>query len=90
MNEISGVCQAHLISLVSTGAKEIHPVLAVDLFRYDGAGFRPADVPVSPVRRQDHTLALPVNEISRTGQAELCVLLVVTGVSEIVRVSHSD
>src|SRR3989442_4433036 len=50
VEKIARIREAHLIGLVRGGAEPVHPILAVDFFRDDCAGFRSALVPVSLVR----------------------------------------
>src|SRR5258708_31107093 len=60
--------------------------MAVDFFGEDGARLSPANVPVAFVGGEDYAFALPSNQIGRSNETKLRVLLVVTRVSEIVRV----
>src|SRR5260370_33943587 len=80
VDEIGGVRESHLVGLVGGGAKPVHPVFAADFFRDDSARFGPPGVPISLVRRKDHALALPVEQVAGSGEAKLRVLLVVAGV----------
>src|SRR5438093_9151284 len=68
----------------------VHPELSIYLFWHDRAGLRPPDVPAAFGRRQDHTLALPLNEVLRGSETELRILLVVAGVGQVVRVAEPD
>src|SRR6266699_3011694 len=84
VKQIVGVGKTHLVGLVGGGAEPVHPIFAIDFYGDDGAGLGPADVPVALVGGEDHTFALPMNQVARGGKAKLRVLLVVSGVGEVV------
>src|SRR5437762_2584798 len=85
MKQIPGECQSHVVALVGRSSKIVHPPFVVDLLRNNRARFGPSSVPVSFVRRKQNALALPMHQVSRSSQAELCVLLVVAGVGQVIR-----
>ena len=88
VDKVGGIGQPCLVFVVGGRAEEIHPVFPVDLFRYDRARLGPTDVPVSSVCGKDDALALPVNQISRCCETELCVFLVIRGVGEVIDIAE--
>src|SRR6266571_6646812 len=85
VHQVGGVRQSCLIRFFSGRSQEIHPVLAINFFWNDRTRLRPGHVPVSFLRRQDHTFSLPVAQILRGRQAQLGVLLVVARVGQVIR-----
>src|ERR1700687_1867448 len=61
VQQVGGIRNAHLIRFIGAGPQPIHPILAVDLFRNDGARLRPTPIPIAFVGRKDHTLAFPMD-----------------------------
>src|SRR6266699_2393921 len=88
VKQIVGVGKTHLVGLVGGGAEPVHPIFAIDFYGDDGAGLGPADVPVALVGGEDHTFALPMNQVARSGKAKLGVLLVVACVSQVISVAE--
>src|SRR5713101_4081703 len=88
VNQIGGIRQAHLVGLVRGSTKPVHPILAVDFFGHDGPGLGPGHIPVSFVGGQDHALAVPMDQIAGSGEAELRILFVIAGVGEVKSVAE--
>lgn len=90
MDEIAGIRQTHFIFLVWRCSQPVHPVFSVNLLGKDRSRFRPSGIPIALVGRQKNSLAFPVKEIARCGQAQLGIFLVVAGVREIKRLPDLD
>ena len=90
MQQIIGHRKPGHVFVVGVGSEEVHPVLAVYLFGHDGAGLGPLHIPVASVRWDDDAVARPVNEVFRSGEAELRVVFVVSGVGEVEGVTNRD
>src|SRR5579859_1778600 len=79
--------KAHLIRFVFGSAKPIHPIFAMNFLGEDCARLGPAFIPVATVGGEYYAEALPVKQVVGFCEAELSVFLVVTGVSEVVRLA---
>src|ERR1700733_8426720 len=90
VQQISRRCQPHLVVVVRSCSEIIHPVLAGNFFRHDRPRLRPAHVPPSLVSRKNHASPFPVDQILRSRQTQLRILLVVAGVSQIIGVSEPN
>src|SRR5450432_1929716 len=96
VQQVIGRSYAHLAVFALGVGEIVHPVFAVNFFWNHGAGLGPLHIPFAGVAGNDDAVALPVNQVFRSGEAKLgifsvgggAVHVVVAGVGEVIGVAE--